>query len=155
MLNQLFLSPPYDALPSDEYFLVPADQSALITVKPKVTFSTPKLASYSPKLRGCFFNSERYLRFFKVYSEVNCLIECQANATTKSCGCIQFHMPRLAGIPICGYGKSACTNQVSQLLNQQRIASENTCNCLPLCNEIKYETEFYSNEEKFSRRNDG
>lgn len=44
--------------------------------------------------RQCYFDEERHLKFFKVYSETNCELECIANYTLSICGCVKFSMPR-------------------------------------------------------------
>lgn len=43
--------------------------------------------------RQCFFNNERYLRFFKLYTQANCELECLTNHTLKECSCVKFSMP--------------------------------------------------------------
>lgn len=43
--------------------------------------------------RQCFFDTERQLRFFKIYTQRNCELECLANFTVKTCGCAKFSMP--------------------------------------------------------------
>lgn len=44
-----------------------------ILVKPKFVTTSEKLRSYSPSIRRCFFNSERKLRFYQIYTEDNCI----------------------------------------------------------------------------------
>lgn len=43
--------------------------------------------------RQCYFSDERPLQYFKRYSQSNCELECFANATLKTCGCVHFSMP--------------------------------------------------------------
>lgn len=73
--------------------IIPVDQQVLIKIKPKVTVTSEDLHHYSPQVRGCYFRSERRLRFYKSYSQRKCEEECLANSTKKLCGCVQFYMP--------------------------------------------------------------
>lgn len=82
-----------------------------ITVKPHMITTSHALKNLSPEKylikifkiiflncfisrRQCFFNKERALRFYKVYSQKNCEMECIANFTFAKCGCVKFSMPR-------------------------------------------------------------
>lgn len=72
---------------------LPLDQSSLFLIKPKVVDTSNGLRSYSPEVRGCYFRSERQLRFFKSYSQQKCELECLANFTKNECNCVPFYMP--------------------------------------------------------------
>lgn len=78
----------------NNYFFLPASQTVSISVKPNMMTTSEGLRSYKPHERGCYFKSERRLRFFKSYSQSNCELECLANFTAKSSvGCVRFYMP--------------------------------------------------------------
>lgn len=64
-----------------------------IAVKPNVITTSENLRSYDAKIRQCFYSTERSLRFFKVYTENNCRLECLANYTLSKCNCTAFYMP--------------------------------------------------------------
>lgn len=64
-----------------------------IYLSPRVTSATPEVRNYAPKLRRCFFNSERNLKYFKTYTRDNCENECLMNSVEKECGCVKFSMP--------------------------------------------------------------
>lgn len=72
---------------------LPPEQLDFITIKPKVKSISNDLRSYEPQVRGCYYRTERQLRFFKSYSQQKCELECLANYTTKECGCVQFDKP--------------------------------------------------------------
>lgn len=74
-------------------FRVPLSEEALIAIKPTLITTSNNLRSYDPNLRQCFFSSERKLRFFKMYTQNNCELECLANFTKSECKCVAFHMP--------------------------------------------------------------
>lgn len=75
---------------STEYF-----EDIEFTIIPKVTNITKEVRKYEPLQRGCIFNAESSLRFFKIYTLNNCWIECLANITKETCGCVSFSMPSM------------------------------------------------------------
>lgn len=80
---------------SNEYFTLPMSIPLLevsrIKIKPKVIFTSDDVRKYNPNRRYCYYNFERKLYFFKIYTVHNCVIECIANFTKQECGCIKFH----------------------------------------------------------------
>lgn len=64
-----------------------------MSIKPNLITTSENLRHYKPQQRGCYFNSERKLHFFKMYTLINCREECVSNFTKKQCGCVIFHMP--------------------------------------------------------------
>lgn len=98
--------------------------------------------------RKCYFDSERKLRFLKVYTQRNCELECLSNATLNSCGCVKFSHPRDATTPICGSKNIECYQSVRDNLLIANITSTSVsrpCNCLPACNSITYDAEISQN----------
>lgn len=77
----------------DRPFEVEIGKKAIVSITPNVVITSNDVRKYSPKMRQCFFNSERQLKFFKVYTKSNCEHECLANFTRKMCGCVKFVMP--------------------------------------------------------------
>ncbi|XP_055911783.1 pickpocket protein 28 [Eupeodes corollae] len=137
---------------SQQYFRIPFDQEVLISIKPKIITTSDGLKHYEPMRRQCYFQKERYLRFFKVYTQSNCELECLSNFTLKECGCVKFSMPRTADMPVCGAASLFCVNKAedSLLLKEfkqgLKTSAENfrgatECNCLPACTSIAYEAE--------------
>ena len=64
-----------------------------VNIKPRMIITSNNLRDYSPNQRQCFFDSERRLRFFKIYTQHNCERECLANFTKSQCGCVKYSMP--------------------------------------------------------------
>lgn len=83
------------ALPQlpDEFIFIPIDHDVYISVKPSMMTTSKGLLDYSSEERGCFFDWERPLRFFRLYNQENCELECLTNATMDACGCVKFSMP--------------------------------------------------------------
>ncbi|XP_055840677.1 pickpocket protein 28-like [Episyrphus balteatus] len=122
---------------------VPLDQSVSLTIKPKI-MTSEDLRHYSPERRQCYYQNERYLRYFKVYTQANCESEWLANMTLSECGCVKFSMPRNSSHPICGYHKLTCVDSVMYTSKEWTINYEkylNAYNCLPTCISIEYKAE--------------
>lgn len=75
---------------SNNFIYVPGGQIVYISIEPKIMTTSQGLRSYKPHERGCFFKFERFLRFFKRYSQQNCKLECLTNFTRNSFGCVKF-----------------------------------------------------------------
>lgn len=78
---------------SKQYFRVPLNQEVIVSVKPNVMTTAEGLIQYAPSRRQCFFNKERDLKYFKIYTQKNCELECLSNYTVKMCNCTKFSMP--------------------------------------------------------------
>jgi len=67
-----------------------------LLLTPQISYIDENLMNYSPKERNCYVQSEdrveKELKFFKLYTKNNCLVECLANQTLAECGCVQFYM---------------------------------------------------------------
>lgn len=79
-------------------FQIPTDEVVQISIRAKLITTSGGLRIYKPSQRQCFFNSERQLMFFKIYTQSNCEVECLANFTKQECGCVRFSMPSIASI---------------------------------------------------------
>lgn len=77
----------------DGFIFIPIEYDVYISVKPSMMTTSMGLLNYSSEDRGCFFNWERQLRFFRSYNQENCELECLTNATMDACGCVKFSMP--------------------------------------------------------------
>lgn len=134
---------------------------------------------YTPQVRGCYFRSERQLRFFKLYSQKKCEMECLSNFTRDECGCVQFYMPRklnlvmkcfqgrkalkiihqiwiqknvllgLQSTKVCTFMKMDCYKKATQKFMHQLIVQR--CLCLPDCTLIDYDVETSQSQFYHSR----
>jgi acid-sensing ion channel, other len=75
------------------YYLVKDGYINSISVYPQMITIAPELRDFPVQKRQCYFSDERYLRFFRHYTQNNCESECIVNMTMKICGCLRFHMP--------------------------------------------------------------
>uniref|UniRef100_A0A182U161 Uncharacterized protein n=1 Tax=Anopheles melas TaxID=34690 RepID=A0A182U161_9DIPT len=63
---------------------LPLGHEISIALKPQMIVTSPSAADYSWEKRQCFFNHERHLRFFQIYNQENCELECLTNVTRAS-----------------------------------------------------------------------
>lgn len=79
--------------PSQQYFRIPLDQTVVGAVQPVMITTSDSVKMYNPKRRQCYFPTERHLKYFRIYTSLNCLMECLTNYTIHHCGCVNFFMP--------------------------------------------------------------
>ncbi|CAK1555788.1 unnamed protein product [Leptosia nina] len=145
---------------SQQYFRAPLSQEVVVAVKPKMMTTSEGLKPYDPHRRQCYFPSERYLQYFKVYTQANCEMECLTNFTFARCGCVHFGMPHGSNMSICNAGSIQCIKKAQMELvtveiktglaeedsdlngtlgDARKVAAE--CKCLQACTSIEYEAE--------------
>lgn len=148
----LLHSPDDVPLVSKQFVRIPMGKEILIAVKPNMITTSAGIAEYLPHRRQCYLNGERSLRFFKIYTQNNCELECLTNYTLNQCGCVKFSMPRTADLPVCGEDKIQCYDRAEDglLLREFSQGLKNTdfnfrgeteCNCMPACTSLVYNTE--------------
>ena len=146
---------------SKQYFRVPLRQEVVVSVKPNMITTSSGLLDYAPDRRQCYFNKERDLKFFKVYTQSNCELECLANFTLNACGCVKFSMPRDNKTRICSQSEIGCYDaaedglMISELKESLKSGSgenkrgKTNCNCLPSCTSINYDAEISQADYEF------
>lgn len=82
--------------PSFHHYIsyIEVNKVSFLYITPKLIGTDPVLRDWTPKERGCYFEGERKLLFFNVYTHKNCEVECEANITLKICECNSFFQPR-------------------------------------------------------------
>ncbi|XP_037915201.1 pickpocket protein 28-like [Hermetia illucens] len=120
-----------------------------LIIKPTLMTTADNLRDSPWQSRHCFFADERYLRFFKTYSQDKCAFECLTNYTYAKCNCVKFSMPHTKDMPICQAADIQCYYQAEDDLLRNEFEFElsgkskdfTSCNCLPACTSLKYEVE--------------
>ncbi|KAH0814955.1 hypothetical protein GEV33_007836 [Tenebrio molitor] len=144
----------------NQHFIVPLARVAKAGIAPDMMTTSAAVKAYNAKRRNCHFPSERSLKYFKVYSQNNCAIECRANYTYSQCGCVPFYVPREKGVPICGAESHHCLKKAISMYQKSKIQSgwiqkkidgmnnEDSehkdlpdCKCLPICTAMYYNVE--------------
>ncbi|KAF2901091.1 hypothetical protein ILUMI_05094 [Ignelater luminosus] len=123
----------------DKHFRLPLDQAVLVAIKPRMITISETLKSYKPEDRKCYLNDERKLRFFKSYTQQNCLQECLLNTIFNVCNCLPFYMLGYGDIPICGPGSLPCINNATEQYTSN--GEHQKCSCLPSCTSLEYDVE--------------
>ncbi|XP_005176878.1 pickpocket protein 28-like [Musca domestica] len=146
---KIMLNSPDDVPSVEKHFVwVPMDRDIMVAVKPTMITTSADVKAYRPEKRRCYFQQDRQLRFYKIYTQRNCERECVTNFTYHKCGCVKFSMPRTADMPICGEHKILCYQNARNTLLWQQFKEGLShskrvrgCNCMPGCTSLEYETE--------------
>ncbi|XP_025203158.1 pickpocket protein 28-like [Melanaphis sacchari] len=113
--------------------LVTTNTISTISIKPVVLTTNKELIPWDSKIRHCYFQNESKLKFFKVYTKNNCILECRSSSVLSQCGCVPFYYLRMKNTPVCGPAKMSCWLNAS-------YASSESCDCLPGCTEFFFKT---------------
>lgn len=90
---RLAIHPPHEFPTTNSFIQISPQQDTYIQFRPKVMTTSDGLRSYAPHHRGCYFSSERQLRFFRSYSQRKCQSECLASFIHRSCHCVLYYLP--------------------------------------------------------------
>ncbi|XP_062558078.1 pickpocket protein 28-like [Armigeres subalbatus] len=138
---------------TNRFIHIPIDQEVMIAVKPQIIQNSRKLEYYSPKRRQCFLSRDRSLRFFRVYTQDNCNLECLTNYTLQRCGCVRFSMIRSEDMPVCETKQMFCMQDAETELLEMGVVDDESvsnfhtkCDCMPACTSVDYDVEITQNE---------
>ena len=73
--------------------MVPPGRESKLVIIPNIMTSERSIDSISVEKRQCYFTNERYLRYYRTYTQKNCIRECEANFTLAYCECVLYYMP--------------------------------------------------------------
>lgn len=128
-----------NAFDTSEYCNFDYEKIITVSIFPEVVFTDESLKSIDPKTRNCYFDGEKNLKFFKIYSKNNCEMECLAEYAMEKCNCTPYHLIRGEETPLCYLGDVKCIVNSPGMPKSLRY-----CGCLERCNSIKYRFEIYS-----------
>lgn len=83
------------------YFKTYPSERISILIKPTLITTSDGLRSYTPNQRQCYFNYERRLQFYQIYTKMNCLLECFASYMKSTFGCVIYDMPSMSIYFLC------------------------------------------------------
>ncbi|XP_055591170.1 pickpocket protein 28-like [Uranotaenia lowii] len=119
-----------------------------LKVKPSDTTTPFFMNFYCPERLQCYFQEQRQLEFFRVYSQANCELECRTKYFLAKKKCVLAHMPRGPSTKLCNnsyQSEDPLDKEALLLARINRFPMSryfiNTCNCLPACNEIRYNSQ--------------
>lgn len=140
---------------SSSKFYYGQDLDVLIT--PDVIKSDDDLRLYPPEKRNCYFQGEKPLQYFKVYTRKNCEMECmvdyylQLNETK----CVPYYLIRNESTPVCQLEKAYEVVfqqfyffQTDPHERQRTESYISKCGCLDTCNQIKYSINVFESKLK-------
>jgi acid-sensing ion channel, other len=148
---KLFLHLPNEIMtPFHQEQFVYWNQEKTIILKAKVYTASKLLKKYKPQKRNCYFEGERKLKFFGVYTKAQCDYECLTNFTLDRCDCVRFSMPREENTAICDIDKVDCYVRAEREWSHSiGNVKDNLmpCGCLPPCEDIRYSIQYERNGE--------
>ncbi|XP_001849212.2 pickpocket protein 28 [Culex quinquefasciatus] len=123
------------------FYRLPLTSVLKLSVEPTLTFITDDLKKHPYTRRQCYFNGERFLRYFAIYTESNCIHECIANITMRDCGCAKFSMPRGPNVKVCDASSIDCYEESFFKIYNVTDTQQDACECLPACATLQYQVE--------------
>jgi acid-sensing ion channel, other len=117
-----------------------------ILIKPEIIKTDESFRSIDPQKRGCYFQGEKPLNFFQVYTRRNCEFECLADLLIlrDTVNCTQFFMVRNDSIEVCDHRQENYAQYFTFFSLRKIARGETNCNCLDACDSIKYSVEVLS-----------
>lgn len=78
----------------DNGIAIGTNKEVFINVNPEITMSDDSIKKFSLEKRKCYFGNEFKLPHYTKYTTSNCMDECIAVKTNRTCGCLRYYMPR-------------------------------------------------------------
>ncbi|KAJ0178602.1 hypothetical protein K1T71_005377 [Dendrolimus kikuchii] len=147
--GRIYIHHPGDLPKSSLYYYAALDdQLSTIAVKCNIVNTSSKLLKKLPKERKCYFEGEKNLTYFNMYTAKNCMLECLSNYTFQKCGCVGFYMPHNDSNQLCHFAHIDCMSEAEDELADIEASSSNSqgenvqrCDCLPSCYTVDYDAE--------------
>lgn len=145
--NMIIIHSPYELPNVDDGIIIEYGRSLDVLITVDVVQSDDDLRRISIEKRNCFFQEERVLKFFKIYTKTNCENECASMVIYENCGCIPFHRVRNQTMRVCDVPGMECSWKYDYLdydIYKPFYDSHGICNCLDMCNTITYNVDVIS-----------
>lgn len=98
---QMRLHSPVEAPKVAEFgYLLSPGEEYRVAIKPMITNASSSLRKIPQDKRQCVFSNEKYLKFYRTYTQRNCAMECEANYTLAMCFCVPYYLPSTFNIPV-------------------------------------------------------
>lgn len=114
-----------------------------VLITPEVIVSENYLKSYPKDKRQCMFDGDRWMKYYRNFSEKNCEMECLSAIMKIMCGCTPYRIFASPNVKMCTIDDIYCDRYYEFYVSRRRSSDfmRKTCNCLPACNSIKYNVE--------------
>jgi amiloride-sensitive sodium channel len=114
-----------------------------VLITPEIIKTDESLRSFKPKARGCYFQGEKTLKFFRIYTRRNCEFECYAKHFIRKLNCVPFFMVRNETTEVCGIQRAFDV----ELEFYRALRNAESCQCLDECDSVKYRIEVIAHSE--------
>lgn len=88
--------------------MLPHKQESFVEVRPERTDCSNAVRSLPLSDRGCVFSNEHSLKYFPVYMEENCMVECNMLQHIKTCECLPYFFYNTDNIETCSFKSIQC-----------------------------------------------
>ncbi|CAH2055754.1 unnamed protein product, partial [Iphiclides podalirius] len=133
----VLISSPTDHVYTSTVLRLPMNKMTTIEVSP-ITYKTDSaLRALPPYLRQCYFQDERKLEYFEMYSDSNCKHDLWIREVKEKCNCVLFNWPTKV--------EEQLTYAYYEDSQEERKPQPYSASCHPACNDILYSSQvFYS-----------
>lgn len=146
--SEAFTVHPPDEFPmmlqTEDIFEFTGGRKLEVLIAPSVIRSDKSLKALAPSDRSCYFEGERKLNYFKVYTKQNCKIECFSNFVQKICNCVPFDVVRELETKVCGIAaesRDCLLDMEMDFRDYGPTGKLASCSCLSLCDSVSYDIE--------------
>jgi acid-sensing ion channel, other len=130
-------------------FLYGYDLEVLVT--PEIIKTDENLKTIDPRERSCYFEGEKRLKYFKLYTRRNCELECLSIHIEKLSNCTPYYLLRENSMEVCDHRFEVKIRiEISNVLKFWNILLKE-CECFDACNQINYRTEVISHTVPLNR----
>ena len=71
-----------------------------VDLSASVVTSNKEIRELYPKARGCLYNDESHLDFYKIYTSTNCKFECRIKKAEEKFKCIPWYIPKVSKVQV-------------------------------------------------------
>lgn len=139
LINDVYLFPSDTSIDK----MLPIGFETFTRVTAEQTSCSTNVMNLNVADRNCLFASERVLKNFVDYREINCDIECRAEKVLEKCECLPFYYPNIEALPVCNFTKLECLNEnydyIFETSDNISIGGGSTCECPSNCNNLAYD----------------
>ncbi|KAL7011031.1 hypothetical protein ACKWTF_014064 [Chironomus riparius] len=123
-----------------------------ILITPEIYKSEDDLMDVDLKVRKCYFEGEKKLKYFKFYTQRNCELECLTINSWERCKCVPFDYIRNSSMAVCDFAQTY--HQHCRLSSLSYFLGLNSrCKCLPACDLVTYSYEIRQTKRKERTQN--
>ncbi|KAL7020247.1 hypothetical protein ACKWTF_011436 [Chironomus riparius] len=149
--DSFIIHPPNELPISAEVIRIEDWAETEVLITPTIIKTDEGMKSFDVDTRKCYFDDERKLKYFKIYTQKNCELECLAEIIFMKCGCVPFNSIRNSSTKVCNYVTfDICAAFLQGFSDFQEYdylyEMHGLCRCLPLCNYVTYSYEAFTKE---------